>query len=67
MTRRRLWPGLGCFYCGVDSTPLLIFFIALLGSLALATLFTALGLWLRGSFRKTEDLKDAVLKLEEMP
>lgn len=58
-------PGaLGCFFCGVDSAPLLIFFIGLIGSLALATLFTGVGLWLRGSFRDSESTKDEVFKAE---
>jgi hypothetical protein len=59
-------PGaLGCFFCGVDSTPLLIFFIGLIGSLALGTLLTGVGLWMRGSFRDSEALRDEVFKAEQ--
>lgn len=56
--------GLSCFFCGVDSRPLLIFFIGLIGSLALGTLFTGLGLWMKGRFRDSESIKDEVFKAE---
>ncbi len=57
--------GLACFFCGVDSTPLIIFFIGLLGSLAFASLFTMIGLWMKGQFHNTEHLRDEVLRAEK--
>ncbi len=54
----------GCFYCGVDSKPILYFFIALMGSLVLATVCTGVGFWLKGFFRD-ENTKNAVFEAEE--
>lgn len=56
---------MGCFFCGVDTKPLLIFFIGLIGSLALGTLLTGVGFWLRGSFRDSESMKDEIFRAEE--
>lgn len=55
---------LGCFYCGVDSKPILYFFIGLMGSLALTTIMTGIGFWLKGFFRD-ENTKNAVFEAEE--
>jgi hypothetical protein len=68
MRRLKSWfptGSLGCFFCGVDTKPLLIFFVGMIGSLALGTLLTGLGLWLRGSFRNSEATKDEVFRAEE--
>ncbi len=64
---RKYYPAgsLGCFYCGVDSKPLLYFFIGMIGSLALATICTGIGWYLRGGFKDTEDLKNEVFKAEQ--
>ena len=55
---------LACFYCGIDSTPLLVFLIALIGSLVLATVFIGVGLSLRGNFRESEDIKYDVFEAD---
>jgi hypothetical protein len=41
---------LGCFFCGVDSGPVLTFFIWLIGAGVLATIFVLVGSLLRGKF-----------------
>ena len=56
---------LGCFFCGVDTKPLLIFFIGMIGSLALGTLLTGVGFWLRGSFKDSEAVKEEIFRAEE--
>lgn len=68
MKRLREWfpaGSMGCFFCGVDTKPLLIFFIGLIGSLALGTLLTGIGLWLRGSFKNSESLKNEIFEAEQ--
>lgn len=63
---RKYYPAgsLGCFFCGVDSKPLLIFFIGMIGSLALATIFTGLGWYLKGGFKNSENIKNEVFEAE---
>ncbi len=56
---------LGCFYCGVDSKPLLYFLVGMIGSLALATVCTGIGWYLKGGFKDSEDLKNEVFKAEQ--
>ncbi len=56
---------IACFYCNVDSTPLLIFFLALIGSLVLATVFLGVGFFLKGKFRAAEDTKFDVFRADE--
>lgn len=56
---------LGCFYCGVDSKPLLIFMVSLIGCLALATLFAGLSFWLRGGFKRHESIKYEIFEMED--
>lgn len=56
---------LPCFYCGADSDEMRWFLIAFIGGLVLFTLFSCIGLWLRGSFNNTENLNDAPLKAED--
>ena len=55
---------LGCFFCGVDSTPLLVVFIGIIGGLALATVFTFVGLWMRGRWDDPEKTKFEVFEAE---
>ena len=67
MKRLREWfptGSLGCFYCGVDSKPILFFVIGLMGSLALASIFICLGFWLKGAFHN-EDTKYSVFEAEQ--
>jgi hypothetical protein len=60
-------PGNFCFYCNVDSDELKAFLIIVIGGLVLASIFVAVGAWLKGYFKNIEDpeLKGKVLKLEE--
>lgn len=55
-----------CFYCNVDSDELRNLLIAIIGGLVLASIFVALGAWLKGFFRNAEDIKikGKVLELE---
>lgn len=55
-----------CFYCGVDSDELKTFLIVLIGGLVTASVFIAIGLWLKGYFTNIEDskIKDKVLEIE---
>ncbi len=55
-----------CFYCNVDSEELKSFLIIVIGGLVMASVFVALGVWLRGNFKNVEDpkLKNKVLELE---
>ena len=53
-----------CFFCNVDSTELRVFVVLLIGSLVLLTVFTAVGLWLKGYFKNPERMNDYVLKIE---
>lgn len=56
---------LGCFYCGVDSTSLLVFLITIIGSLVLATTCIGISMLLRGRFRDPEAVKFDVFEAEE--
>jgi hypothetical protein len=59
------WKGaVPCFYCQADSFELKLFLILVIGGLAGASLFFAIGLWLKGTFKNTEDQRDEPLKLE---
>lgn len=55
-----------CFYCNVDSYELKRFLIIVIGGLVMASIFLAIGFWLRGNFKNVEDpkLKNKVLELE---
>lgn len=53
-----------CFYCNVDSSELRMFLIIIIGGLVFASLFVAVGAYLRGSFRNVEDIKQKVLDVE---
>ena len=57
--------GMACFYCGVDSTPILLFLIGLIGSLVLATLCFGIGLYAKGTFKNSEDNKNDVFHAEQ--
>lgn len=54
-----------CFYCGADSTELKMFIIATIGGLVLFSVFSAIGLYLKGYFKDTEKLGDYPLKIEK--
>ena len=54
-----------CFFCNVDSTELKVFVFGTIGLLALATVCFGVGLWVRGSFKNTEQLSDLSLKAEQ--
>jgi len=56
---------LACFYCKADSTQLLVFFIALIGSLVLATVCFGIGFFLKGKFSDSEETKFEVFRAEE--
>lgn len=58
-------PLLGCFYCGVDSKPLLLVLIGIIGSLGLATLFLGVGLFMRGRFQNSENIKNDIFIAED--
>jgi hypothetical protein len=53
-----------CFYCNVDSSELRLFLIIIIGGLVLASIFVAVGAYLRGSFRNVEEIKQKVLEAE---
>ena len=53
-----------CFYCGADSTELKMFIVATIGGLVLFSVFSAIGLYLKGYFKDTEKLSDYPLKIE---
>ncbi len=53
-----------CFYCGADSDEMRFFLLAFIGGLVLFTIFSAIGLWMRGAFKNTEELNDLPLKAE---
>jgi hypothetical protein len=55
-----------CFYCNVDSEELKTFLIVVIGGLVLASIFVAVGAYLKGYFNGVEDpkLKSKVLELE---
>lgn len=55
-----------CFYCNVDSEELKMFLIIVIGGLVAASIFVALGAWMKGFFKNIEDptIKEKVLKLE---
>ena len=55
---------LPCFYCGADSDEIKYFLITFIGGLVLFTIFSLIGLWLRGTFRNTESLNDRPIKAE---
>ncbi|MDH5581857.1 MAG: hypothetical protein OEY33_08105 [Bdellovibrionales bacterium] len=55
---------LPCFYCGADSDEMRFFLLAFIGGLVLFTIFSAIGLWLRGAFKNTEQLNDLPLRVE---
>ncbi len=63
--QQSLIPLLACFYCGADSTEILMVLIGIIGSLGLATLFIGLGLTMRGRFKDSEALAGEVFKAEE--
>lgn len=56
---------IACFYCNVDSTPLVIFLVAMIGSLVLGTVCLGVGFFMSGKFRDTESTKYDVFKAEE--
>jgi hypothetical protein len=53
-----------CFYCGVDSYELKIFMLCTIGGLVLFSVFSAIGLYLKGYFKDTEKLGDYPHKIE---
>jgi hypothetical protein len=55
-----------CFYCNVDSEELKTFLIVVIGGLVCASVFVALGAYMKGYFDRVEDpkLKSKVLELE---
>lgn len=55
-----------CFYCSADSTELKAFLILVIGGLVLCSIFVFIGLFLKGSFKKTELLKDSPLRAEHI-
>lgn len=68
MDRLRRWfpvSSFGCFYCGVDSKPLILFLVFLIGSLVLATVFMGVSLALRGKLKQSENIKYSVFDAEE--
>lgn len=58
-------PLFACFYCGVDSKPLLYILFGIIGSLALGTVFCGLGLLMRGKFVDPELIKNEVFEAEK--
>lgn len=56
---------LACFYCNADSKQLLVFFIALIGSLVCATVFLGIGFFMKGKFKDSEETKFEVFRAEE--
>ncbi len=54
-----------CFYCNADSKQLLVFFLALIGSLVLATVCLGIGFFLKGKFKDSEETKFEVFRAEE--
>lgn len=56
---------IACFYCNVDSTPLLIFLVALIGSLVMGTVCLGIGFYLQGQFAQSEETKLDVFRAEE--
>lgn len=56
---------IACFYCNVDSTPLLLFLVILIGSLVLGTVFLGVGFFLKGKFKYSEETKYEVFRAEE--
>jgi len=54
----------GCFYCGVDSTSILVFLIVFIGSLVLGTTFLGLSMMMKGRFKDSENIKYDVFKAE---
>ena len=65
MKSKRNWSSLPCFYCSADSTELKTFLIVTIGGLAACSVFTCVGLWLRGYFKDPEHLSDTPLRAEE--
>ncbi len=55
----------GCFYCGVDSTPIIIFLVGLIGSLVLGTVFLGVSFAMRGRFQNTEEQRFDVFEAEQ--
>ena len=63
--KRKLFKGsLPCFYCSADSGELKLFLIAVIGGLVLFSIFSAIGLYLKGYFKNTEDMSDYPLRIE---
>lgn len=63
--KKRLFNGsFPCFYCSADSAELKFFLIAVIGGLVLFSLFSAVGLYLKGYFKNTEDMSDYPLRIE---
>ena len=59
-------PGLLCLVCGVDSGPVLSFFVWLIGGTVLA--FMAFGIWgyLTGKFRSSDSVAEIPLQIETL-
>ena len=53
-----------CFYCSADSDELKLFLIVTIGALFLASVFIAIGAYLKGHFRNVEDVKLKMQVLE---
>ena len=53
-----------CFYCSVDSFELKMFLICVIGGLAMCSILTFTGLWLKGRFDNTERLADSSILAE---
>lgn len=58
-------PLLACFYCGVDSTPLVVFLVGLIGSLVLGTCCIGLSLVMTGKFKNPEEIKYEIFEMEK--
>ena len=56
---------LGCFFCGVDSGPVLTFFVWLIGAGVLATIFVLMGSILRGKFSNESKMVLRPLEVEK--
>jgi len=64
--KRKFFRGiLPCFYCSADSGELKFFLIAVIGGLVLFSVFSAIGLYLKGYFKNTEDMSDYPLRIEQ--
>lgn len=54
----------GCFFCGVDSTPIVVFFIALVGSGLLGAALLLMWSISNGDFAHSEEPKYELFQLE---